>query len=93
MAKLTRRGFLGQTSAGMATLGLLAAVPLATSPEMTDIAASDAAATELSAAELAGPLVAHISNLATGEISLMAGTREIIYRDPELVARLLRAAP
>jgi hypothetical protein len=93
MAKLTRRGFLGQTSAGVATFGLLAAVPLATSPEMTDIAASDAAATELTAAELAGPIVAHVRDFATGEIGLMVGTREIIYHDSELVARLLRAAP
>ncbi|HAG99907.1 MAG TPA: hypothetical protein DCL75_13895 [Ktedonobacter sp.] len=44
MAKLTRRGFLGQTTASVATLGLLAVAPLATVPEMADVAASDAAA-------------------------------------------------
>jgi len=93
MAKLTRRGFLGQTTASVATLGLLAVAPLATVPEMADVAASDAAATELSAAELAGPMVAHVSDLATGEINLLVGTKEIIYRDPELVLRLLRAMP
>ena len=93
MAKLTRRGFLGQTTASVATLGLLAATPLAAAPEVTNVVASDAAATELSAAELAGPMVAHVSNLAMGEINLLVGTKEIIFRDPELVARLLRAAP
>ena len=29
--------------------------------------------------------------IQTGEVSLMVGTQEIVYRDPELVARLLRA--
>ena len=48
MAKLTRRGFIGQTSASVATIGVLAAVPgLAAVNEKADAVASDAAATEL----------------------------------------------
>ena len=93
MTKQTRRGFLKQTSFSVATLGMLAAMPLAAAPEVTDVAATDVPAAELSAAELAGPMVAHVRDLASGEISLMFGTQEIIYRDPELVLRLLRAAP
>jgi hypothetical protein len=93
MTKQTRRGFLKQTSVSLATLGVLTTVPLAASPEVTDVAVSDAAMAELSAAELAGPLIAHVRDLAAGEISLLVGTQEIIYRDPELVLRLLRAMP
>lgn len=91
MAKVSRRGFIMKTSMGVATMGLFAAAPtLATEPEATD-----AAVTELStsAAAISEPLIAHVSNLATGEISLLVGTQEIIYRDPELVLRLLRAVP
>jgi hypothetical protein len=92
MAKLTRRDFIGQTTASVATIGVLAAVPtLAAAPEMTDVVASDAAAAEVSATTFAEAVVAHVSNLASGEITIMSGTKEIIVRDTELVMRLLKA--
>ena len=92
MAKLTRRDFIGQTTASVATIGVLAAVPtLAAAPEMTDALASDTAATELSATTFTESVVAHVSNLASGEITIMSGTKEIIVRDTELVMRLLKA--
>ncbi len=92
MAKLTRRDFIGQTTASVATIGVLAAVPtLAAVPEMTDVVASDAAAAELSATTFSEAVVAHVSNLASGEITIMSGTKEIIVRDTELVMRLLKA--
>ena len=88
MAKLTRRGFLKKTTVGAAAVGALIAVPgLAKVPE-----ASAAPAMDLSPAELSGPLVAHVRNLSTGEIALMVGTREIVYHDRKLAARLVRAA-
>jgi hypothetical protein len=91
MAKLPRRGFLKRSTASVATLGVLASVPaaltaLSEAPQITETAQSD-----LSSLALAdGPLVAHISNLATGEISLLSGTQEIVFRDPDLVMRLLK---
>ena len=92
MAKLTRRDFIGQTTASVATIGVLAAVPtLAAAPEMTDVVASDAAAAELSATTFSEAVVAHVSNLASGEITIMSGTSEIIVRDADLVMRLLKA--
>jgi hypothetical protein len=93
MAKLTRRGFIKQTSVSVATIGVLAAAPLVAIPDAPDLVATDVAAEETSVAELAGPVIAHVRDLATGEISLMTGTQEIIYRDPELVMRLMRALP
>ena len=87
MTNLTRRGFFKQTSASVASLGILAAVPsleaVAEAPEVPTV--------ELPTTTLAGPLVAHVSDVATGEVSVMFGTREVIYRDPEFVMRLLKA--
>ena len=92
MAKLTRRGFIGQTTASVATIGILATVPtLAATPEMTDMVSSDTAAAELSATSFAEPLVAHVSDLASGEVTIMVGAREVILRDTDLVMRLLKA--
>ena len=93
MAKLTRRGFFKQTSAGVATIGVLSTLPtLAVVSESEAPAVTSAAETELSATALSEPMVAHVRDLSTGEISLLVGTREIFFRDPELVVRLLRAA-
>jgi len=87
MAKLSRRGFIKQTSVSVATFGVLATVPvLAAEPEAANVATTD-----LSAVTLSGPLIAHVSDFASGEISLLVGTQEIIYRDPQLVMRLLQA--
>lgn len=93
MAKVTRRGFFRQTSASVATIGVLAAVPalgaVTDAPEVAETAQVDLA--ELSSAALSEPVVAHVRDLATGEVSLLVGMQEIIYRDPDLVMRLLRA--
>jgi hypothetical protein len=91
MAKLARRGFLKRTTASVATIGVMASVPaaltaLSDAPQITETVQTD-----LSSFSLAeGPLIAHISNLATGEISLLSGTQEIVFRDPDLVMRLLK---
>jgi len=85
-----------RTSASVATIGVFAAVPaMAVESELPAVTAPATSAPELSAAAatLTEPLFAHVSNLATGEISLLVGTQEIVYRDPELVQRLLRAIP
>jgi hypothetical protein len=41
---------------------------------------------------LAGPMLVHIRDLATAEVAMMVGTQELVYRDPELVSRLVRTA-
>ncbi|MDQ2742421.1 MAG: twin-arginine translocation signal domain-containing protein [Chloroflexota bacterium] len=87
--KLTRRGFFKQTTIGAAALGVLPWIPL------SGVATSDTAevdTSELSPAFLSGPLVAHVRDLATGEISVMSGLKEVIFRDPQLVAKLVKAA-
>ena len=97
MPKVSRRGFIVKTSASMATLGMFAAAPVlaveSELPAITTPATSVAPALSTDAAAITEPVIAHVSNLATGEISLLVGTQEIVYRDPELVQRLLRAIP
>lgn len=89
MPKLSRRGFFKQTSASAVTFGALVAIPgMAIASE----AVPEAPAVETSIASFSEPLLAHVSDLASGEISLLVGTREIIFRDPSLVMRLLQAA-
>ncbi len=88
MAKLTRRGFFRQTTMSAATLGAMASVPGLT----MFLDSPDDPVTEISPGAIAGPLVAHIRDAGTGEISLLVGTRELVFRDTDLVARLVKAA-
>jgi hypothetical protein len=86
MEKLTRRGFLHRTSIGVTASGMLVAAPhLADSSSEPEVSA-----TEQASAGLSEPMLAHVRDAATGELSILIGTREIIYRDAELVARLLK---
>jgi hypothetical protein len=86
VTKLTRRWFLQQTPISAATLSLLPAMPalaaIRHSPE--------AAAARLSATPT-GSMVVHVSNVATGEMTLLVGARQIAIRDPRIVARLIEA--
>ena len=90
MAELTRRTFLTTASLGVAagavTGGLTALPRLAKDPmEAVDVAAP-------AVADSVEGLIAHVRNVHTGEIALMAGTREVIWRDPSLAARLAHMA-
>jgi hypothetical protein len=87
MTDLNRRSFLKQTSVGAATLGLLSSVPA-----LVVISESPHAIPEAADTTVNGPLIAHVSDVATGEVALLLGSREIIFRDPQLVARLIKAA-
>jgi hypothetical protein len=86
MEKLTRRGFLHRTSIGVTATGMLAAAP-----HLADISTEPEATTaEQAPVALIEPMLAHVRDVATGELSILIGTREVIYRDAELVARLLK---
>jgi hypothetical protein len=78
MSELTRRGFV-KNSAGAAA-GLTAVGALV--------------AQQSDAATIAGaePVVAYVNNPGKGEISVMSGDREVTVRDPNLAARIVRAA-
>ena len=96
MAGVSRRTFLGRGSLAVAAAGVLSSVPglsgLLGAAE-TEAPAADAtvAGADAGAANLAEPLVAHVRDMSTGEISVFNGTREVILRDPQLAGRLARA--
>lgn len=87
MNDLTRRRFLTHSSIGVALAGALAVVPgLATIlrlPPRTLVGGPSG---------IAEPLIAHVRDLETGEISLFIGTEHVVQRDRELAARLYAAA-
>lgn len=94
---VTRRAFLGRGSLAVAAAGLLSSVPglsALVGSAGSDASVVDGAAAEadVGAASLSEPLVAHVRDLSSGEISLYNGTREVLVRDPQLASRLLRAA-
>ena len=88
MNNLSRRRFLTHSSLGVAFVGAVAAVP-----GLSAVLKLPAPATPIgSQPALAGPLVAHVRDLASGEVSIMVGTREVIERDRDLATRLYAAA-
>ena len=98
MSEFTRRAFLKTSSAAVVAAGALAAAPglpaavsALESSGPADTGAADAAVTDSGASTLGGPLIAHVRDLATGEIGLFTGTREVTVLDPSLAVRLARA--
>ena len=87
MSDLTRRRFLTRGSIGVALAGLLAVVPGLANVRLfagTNVPAGRSRNGE--------PLVAHVRDLASGEIALLVGTEQIIVRDSDLALRLYAAA-
>jgi hypothetical protein len=97
---VSRRAFLGRGSLAVAAAGLVSSIPGLSS--LVGAASSDAPAVEgavgtaaeadVGAVGLTEPLVAHVRDLSSGEISVFSGTREVIVKDPQLANRLLHAA-
>ncbi len=86
MTKLTRRSFIQQTPVSAAALSLLPAVPALAAARHSP----EAAAPQLSATST-GSMVIHVNNVAAGEMTVLVGTREIVLRDPRIVACLMEA--
>ncbi|MGH2883479.1 MAG: twin-arginine translocation signal domain-containing protein [Solirubrobacteraceae bacterium] len=78
MSDSTRRGFVKNSAAAAAG--------------MTVVGALVAEQADAKAATKSGPVVAYIRNPRTGEISVMAGEREVKLHDRKIAARLARAA-
>ena len=86
MKKLTRRWFLQLTPVSAATLSLLP-----TMPTLAAIRHSPKPVAPQLSATSTGSMVVHVNNVATGEMTLLVGTRAIILRDPGIVASFLDA--
>ena len=78
MSDSTRRAFVKNSAAAAAG--------------MTVVGALVAEQADAKAAGRSGPVVAYIRDAATGEISVMAGEREVKLHDRKIAARLARAA-
>ena len=98
MSEFSRRLFLKSGSAAVIAAGAVSAIPglpgalgALEAQAPADAGAGEAAVADSESAVLSEPLVAHVRDLATGEIGLFSGTREITLLDPQLAARLLRA--
>lgn len=99
MRDISRRAFLKGSSAALVAAGTISALPAAPAvlgaletQAPADTGAAEASTTEVVAAGAeSSPLIAHIQDLASGEISLFSGTREITVIDPRLAQLLARA--
>ena len=99
MSQLSRRGFLKGSTAAAVAAGAFSAIPglpalvgavETQAPAETDGTEAGLAEGE-SAVTLGEPLVAHVRDLATGEIGLFTGTREVTVLEPRLAAALAKA--
>ena len=99
MSELSRRVFLKGGTAAVVAAGAISAIPglpalvgaVETQGPADDGAAESAVAEGESSVSMTEPLVAHVRDLASGEIGLFSGTREITVLDPRLAAALVRA--
>ena len=85
MSELTRRRFLTATSVGAAAV----ASGLAATSNLVEESLQAAQPPRLAEGE---ELVAHVRSLTTGEMTLLLGTTQVVYRDRVLAQRLAQAA-
>ena len=85
---VSRRAFLSRASLGVVLAGAAAAVPGLGA--VVRLPAAPATTPDLPL--VAEPLVAHVRDLASGELSLMVGSDHVVLRDANLAARLYGAA-
>ena len=92
MVPLSRRTFLSHAAAGVTGgTAAAAAAGITVGHGLTGavVGARGAQASPLPPGE---HVIVHLRDVTTGEIAVMSGAREIVYRDAEVVARLLRGA-
>lgn len=94
---VTRRAFLRGTTLTAAAVGVAGGVPglsgiLAAGSADEPAVQEGAAGVETDIAGIGSPVIAHIRDISTGEISVFQGEREVIIRDSSLARRLASAA-
>lgn len=85
MSRLTRRLLLKSTPVTGAAMTLLPAAPAPAA-----VAPSPNTAIPRPPASPVGSMVIYVEDFSTGELKLLVGSREIVVRDPALVARFAR---
>jgi hypothetical protein len=94
---LTRRSFLQRGAFTTAAVAVASSVPGISTFVATTATDAPAVDTEVSdavdeAGPLTEPLIAHVKDAGTGEISLFQGEREVVVRSPSLARSLMSAA-
>ena len=94
MKPLDRRMFLTRGSMAVAAAGMVAAVPgIADGLVATESEAPAAvSAVEGEVPAMTEPIVAHVRDLASGEIGIFSGVNEVVFHDPDLAVRLFHAS-
>lgn len=97
LQSLSRRSFLRTGTIAAAAVGVAGSVPglsglLAGSASEAPAVESAATQGESELGSLSQPLLAHVKDLSTGEISFFHGESEVVVRDPALARRLFSAA-
>jgi hypothetical protein len=88
VAELSRRKLLKTGSLGLVA-GVAAISGIDRLVSIPGLGLADASP-DLSA--VGADVVAHVRDASSGDIAIMVGTSEVLYRDPQLVGRLLAAA-
>jgi len=90
MEPVSRRSFLSKGSLGaVGAIGALSAGPLA----LAGVTGSaEPSLTEEEVSALTGPLFVHVRDVASGEIEVLVDEASVVFKDPSLVARMLRAS-
>lgn len=92
MADLSRREFIRKGSigvaAGVAAIGLGAEGGIAHAAT----GATNETPAEHGEAITSEPIVAYVRQGASGEVTVMAGSREVVHKDPDLARRIIRAS-
>jgi hypothetical protein len=91
MDPIDRRRFLLQGGAAVAAAGVASAVPLSTASALAKGAHHAEVAPVPADAHLGEPVVAHLHDLHTGEVTLFQGHREVKVKDKHLAALLYHA--
>jgi hypothetical protein len=91
--ELSRRSFLKRSSMAAAVAGVATAAPMLIATAESAGPAGASAASELpEGASLTEPVIAHLSSLASGEVNVYVGTRQVTINDPHLASLLFHAS-
>ena len=90
MESIDRRRFLMRSGAAVAAAGVASAVPFSAAEALTKGRGTVRAAVPADA-KLDEPVVAHLRDLHTGEVSLFKGHTEVTVKDKHLAALLFNA--
>jgi len=95
MGRLNRRQFLQKGSLAVAAASVASAVPgVATllNDDLPTVGPEASAGVETAVPSMSEPVVARVTDVSTGEIQMFFGTNSATVNDPQLAARLVRAA-